>query len=280
MKTKINLIVSIFIFLISLSFISAVVVDSISMGKLYPGKTSSLTMDLKNNLEDDIQDVSLVLELDNTSFTTSGSSEDSEDEIREGKTEGFNFILKASASIKPGDYNIPYEITYTNWDDDKITKTGSFGVIVSARTELNYGIELDNNIVNEKGKISVKIINSGLGDIGFVYVKIISVNGFEILSTDEEYVGIVSSDDFELATFDVLFKKTNANLNAQIKYKDFDNKQETVLVPLSVKVYSKEKALELGLIEKDNKWVYGIIAGVIVIWFIYRKIKKKRKNRG
>ncbi len=280
MKTKINLIISIFIFLISLSFISAVVVDSISMGKLYPGKTSSLTIDIKNNLEDDIQDVSLILELDNTSFTTSGGSEDSEDEIREGKTEGFNFILKAPANIKPGDYNIPYEITYTDWDDDKITKTGGFGVTVSARTELSYGIELDNNIVDEKGKISIKIINSGLGDIGFVYVKIISVNGFEILSTDEEYVGTVSSDDFELATFDVLFKKTNANLNAQIKYKDFDNKQETVLAPLSVKVYSKEKALELGLIKKDNKWIYGVIAGVIVIWFIYRKIKKKRKNRG
>ena len=278
---KINPIISIFIFLISLSFISAVVVDSISMGKLYPGKTSSLTIDIKNNLEDDIQDVSLVLELGNTSFTTSGGSEDSEDEIREGKTESFSFILKASANIKPGDYNIPYEITYTDWDGDKITKTGSFGITVSARTELNYAIELDNNIVDEKGKISIKIINSGLGDIGFVYVKIISVNGFEILSTDEEYVGTVSSDDFELATFDVLFKKTNANLNAQIKYKNFDNKQETVLVPLSVKVYSKEKALELGLIKKDNRQIYGVIlVGLVLIWFIYRKIKKKRKNRG
>jgi hypothetical protein len=278
---KINPIISIFIFLISLSFISAVVVDSISMGKLYPGKTSSLTIDIKNNLEDDIQDVSLVLELGNTSFTTSGGSEDSEDEIREGKTESFSFILKASANIKPGDYNIPYEITYTDWDGDKITKTGSFGITVSARTELNYAIELDNNIVDEKGKISIKIINSGLGDIGFVYVKIISANGFEILSTDEEYVGTVSSDDFELATFDVLFKKTNANLNAQIKYKNFDNKQETVLVPLSVKVYSKEKALELGLIKKDNRQIYGVIlVGLVLIWFIYRKIKKKRKNRG
>jgi|TARA_Y100000034_G_C6867371_1_gene395472 hypothetical protein len=280
MKTQINLMISVFLVLISLSFISAVIVDSVSISALYPGQTSSLTVSVKNTLDDDVEDVSFILNLDDTSFTTSESSEDSEDEIREGKKENFNFVLKAPANMKPGDYNIPYEIKYTDVDENKTTKTGSFGITISAKTELDYNIELEDNIVDEMGKLSIKIINSGLGDIGFVSVNIVSASGFEILSSEIEYVGTVSSDDFESATFDVLFKKTSASLTANIKYKDFDNKEETKTISLPVKVYSREKALELGLIKKDNKWVYGVIAGLVLIWFIYRRIKKKRKNRG
>jgi len=278
MKIKIKLIVlSIFALLFSLSLVSALVIESVDINKVFPGQISPLTISVKNNLNDDVEDVSLVLKLDEILFTTSGSSEDSEDEIREGKKRNFNFALKISSNINPGDYNIPYELTYTDVEDERITKTGSFGVTVSAKTELSYGIELDNNIIDEKGKLSIKVINSGLGDIGFVYVKIISTNGFEVLSTNEEYIGAVGSDDFELATFDVLFKETGASLTAQITYKDFDNNQETKTILLPVNVYSREKALKLGLIKKDYRWVYGVIAGIILIWFIYRRIKKKNK---
>jgi len=279
MKIKIKLIIlSIFALLLSLSLVSALVIESVDINKVFPGQTTDLTIGIKNNLDDDVEDVSLVLNLDGTLFTTSGSSEDSEDEIREDKKRNFNFVLKISSTIAPGDYNIPYELTYTDADDEKILKTGSFGVTVSAETELSYSVELDNNIVDEKGKLSIKVINSGLGDIGFVYVKVISTNGFEILSTNEEYIGNVGSDDFELATFDVLFKETSASLTAQITYKDFDNNQETKTAFLPINVHSREKALELGLIKKDNRLIYsGVAVGVVLIWFIYRRIKKKNK---
>ena len=273
------IIISIFAILMSIGFISAVVVDTVTINKLFPGQTSQLTISVKNTLKDDVEDVSFVLKLDDTSFTTLGGSEDSEDEIREGRKETFSFVLKASSSIKPGDYNIPYEITYTDADDEKIRKTGSIGVTVTAETELSYSIESDNNVVNEKGKISVKVINSGLGDIGFVSVRIVSASGFEVLSADEEYIGTVGSDDFELATFDILFKRTNANLGVEITYKDFNNNEETKIVSLPVKVYSREKALELGLIKKNNTLIYtGSVLGIIIIWYIYRRIKKNRRK--
>jgi len=279
MKNKINfLIISMFIFLISLSFTSAIVINSVEIGKLYSGKSGSLSINVKNTFGDDVSDVSFILNLDNTGFTTLGSSQDSEDEIREGKKESFNFVLKASSNIKPGDYNIPYEIIYTDWNDEKITKKGSFGISVGAKTELSYGIETENNVALEKGKISFKMINSGLGDIGFVSVKIISKNGFELLSNNEEYIGTIDSDDFELASFDVLYKNTGASLTAQVTYKDFDNNIQTETINLPVKVYSREKALELGLIKKSNKLTYGLVIGLIIVWLVYRKLKKRNKN--
>jgi len=280
MKNKINLaIFSMFVSLISLSLASALIIESAEIDELFPGQASPLSITLKNTLEDDIEDVSFIIDLEDSIFTTLGSSEDSEEDIREGKKENFNFILKAPSNAKPGDYNIPYEITYTDWNDNKKTKTGSFGVTVSAKTELSYGIELENNIVGEKGRLSFKVINSGLGDIGFVSVKFISTNGLEVISSSEEYIGTVRSDDFEIATFDVLYKKESASLTARLKYKDFDNNEEIKTIILPVKVYSREKALELGLIEKSSTPIYIGIVVLVAAWLIYRKIRKSRKNK-
>ncbi len=262
------------------SFASAMVVDSVTSENLYPGQSADLKVSVKNTLNEDVDDVSLTLNLENTKFTTVGSSEDSEDTIDEDDSENFNFVLKAAADTSPGDYNIPYSLVWVGQNGTEATKSGTFGISVGAKTELSFSAESENNIVGHKGKVSVKIINSGLGDIGFVNVKIASASGLEILGTGEEYIGSVRSDDFELATMDALFKSTTASLTAIITYKDFDNAEHLETITLPVGVYSQEKALELGLISKSNTGLYVVIAIILLgIWYIWRRIKKARKRR-
>ena len=278
MNTKTPIILGMLI-LLSLASVSAVIVNSVEQGTLYPGESSQISLEVKNTLDQDVDDVSMVLNLGTTQFTSVGGSEDSEDEIEEDEEETFNFELKAPSNLAPGDYNIPYTITYT-FEDNESTKSGSFGLTVSARTELEFVVESEENIVGETGKVSLKIVNKGLGDIGFVSVKFISASGFEILSTKEEYIGTVRSDDFETATVDALFKKTLSQITAIVTYKDFENKAHSKTVILPVDVYSREKALEIGLIKKSNTMVY-VIAVVLIfaIWIIYRKIKKARRKK-
>ncbi len=279
MNNKILLTVALAV-LISLSFASAVVVNSVTQDDLYPGQSANLKVSIKNIFSYEVEQVSLILNLDKTLFTSVGSSEDSQDSIRDDDSESFNYELKAPSSIKPGDYNIPYTINYLDDNEDKQIKSGSIGITVKAKTELGYGVELQNNIINTKGKLSFKIVNSGLGDIGFVKVKIVSNNGFEILGSSEDYIGTVSSDDFETASFDVLYKSTSASLTAIVNYKDFENVDQTQTVTLPVKVYTQEKALELGLISKSKTGLYvTVILVLLVVWFIYRKMKKSRKDK-
>ena len=284
-KTQNFAVVSVLIVLFSLIFISAasltgdaILVDS-EYVTLFPGKEGSITMEVDNNEDYDIGDVSVSLNLEDLPFTSIGSNERNEDEIRDGDSEKFTFKIKAASSITPGDYNIPYTLIYTNDEGNRTTKTGSFGISVGAKTELSYSIKTKDNIVGSTGKVSVKIVNSGLGDIGFVSVKIVSSSGFEVLSSNEEYIGSIRSDDFELATFDVLYQKTTASITAFVTYKDFDNKEQSETVSLSVPVYSKEKALELGLIKKPNYTAYGFVAVLVVVWLVYRQIKKRRKKK-
>jgi hypothetical protein len=103
---------------------------------------------------------------------------------------------------------------------------------------------------------------------------------FELLSKDKVFVGTINADDTDLASFDVIYKNTNPSLSARIEYKDFDNNEEVETVDIPFKVYTREQALELGLIQKSNTVFYSVgVLVVIVAWFVYRKIKKRRKMK-
>ena len=280
-QTKITIISALLIFgiLISAHLISSLPLN-VDQQRLYPGEKTKISIDIENTLDDDIEDVSLVLYLSNTQFTSISGSETDIDNIDSDDKESLDFDIKASQSIKPGDYNIPYTLTYTI-DDNNLTKKtekGAFGITVGAKTELTYTIETETNVIGQKGKLSLKIVNKGLGDIRFVSVKL-NPQGYNLLGSDTIYIGTVSSDDFETATYDVVFNSQSPKLIATITYRDFDNNKISEDVNLPIKVYTKDEALKLGIIKSNSSIYYLIVFFIIVIAYItYRIIRKRRRN--
>jgi hypothetical protein len=265
--------------ILGLSFASAVVVSEVATQTLFPGSSSRAILEIKNTLSEDIEDVSVTLDLTNLPFTTLGSSEDSHDEINEDDEEDFTFNLKANSNIEPGDYNIPYEISYT-FKNDKFNKKGTFGIRVSSKTEISYSVETENPIINQLGQVSLKITNTGFGDIKFVTVKFLKNSDFNLLSSEEVYIGTVDSDDFETATFNVFFNKINPVFKAQVDYKDFDNKLITENIELPVKLFTREEALELGVIQDNSTPIYiSMIITLILAWILYRTLRKLIRKR-
>jgi len=280
MKTQTLFIASILALILIANIVSAIAVDA-NYITIYPGEQGKVTIDIENNENFDIEDVSVALILEELPFTVIGSSEKDLDDLDENDNDKAIFTIKASTDIKPGDYNIPYEVRYTNVNtDENEKKLGSFGIRVSAKTNIDFSVETKDNIIGKQGKISLKIINKGLGDVKFVSVQIFP-QGYELISSDKVYVGTIDSDDSDFASFDVVFKSKNPVLSAKVEYKDFDNNEKTENINLPVKVYTKEEALELGLIKKNNTPIYaGVVVILIFIWYVYRKIKKKRKSKG
>jgi len=271
-----------FLLVLTIGFAAGIIVDS-NYKTIYPGESEEIILEIENNENFDIEDVSFALDLSDLDFTTIGSSEKDVDDIDEDKDEKVSFNLRASIDIIPGDYNIPYILKYyvdVDNDSETYNKTGSFGLRVSAKTDLDFVVDVqDNAIVGEKGEVSLEIINKGLGEIKSVSVQIFP-QGFELLSKDKIFVGTIDADDSDTATFDVIYKTTNPILSAKVEYKDFDNKDQEETVNLSFKVYTKEKALELGILKKPNYIVYLVIGILVIAYIIYRILKKrKRKNR-
>lgn len=266
------------------AFASAVVVDS-EYVTTYAGEEASVKIEVENNFNYDIEDVSIKLNLENLPFTSVSSSEKELDDLDEDDDDSVIFTLKVSNDVVPGDYDIPYVVSYTNADtENKSSSEGSFGIRVSAKTDIDFSVEAQGEnteaaIVGQKGTISFRIINKGLGEIKFVSVQIFP-SEYELLSADKVYIGNIDSDDSDFATFDVIFKSASPTLSARVEYKDFDNKAQTETMTLPIKVYTREQALELGLIQENQTGLYiGIVAGLLIIWLVWRKIKKRRKNK-
>lgn len=281
-KTPISMSIALVFIIIAISQISAVTINSISTTPINPGEEASIIIEIENNNEKDAEDVSLNLNMENLPFTPIGSSEQSIDKLEEDDEETFIFRIKASNDISPKDYQIPYVLFYSI-DAQQKTRAGTTGISVRAFPELAYSLTTENSILSSEGKLNLKIINKGFADAKFLSMKIFPI-GFVLLSESEAYIGTIESDDFETATFDVIFTSQNPILTALVEYKDLENTDIKKPINLPINVYTEEQATELGLIKKNNLPLYiAIVIAVIILWLVFRAIRRSirraRRNK-
>mgnify|MGYP001616151674 FL=1 len=280
-KLNFRFITGILFLVLAINMASAVIVDA-DYVTLFPGEDGKISINIENNENFDIEDISISLVLEDVPFTSAGSSVRDINDIDEDDDDSVTFTLRPSTEIVPGDYSIPYRIDYVNSANtsQNFSKEGSFGIRISAKTDLDFTIETSEAaVLGSEGQISLEIINQGLGEIRSVSVQILP-GSFELLSKDKIFVGTIDADDSDTASFDVVYKGLNPVFSAKITYKDFDNNDQTKTVNLPVKVYTEEQALELGLISKSKTLTYFIVILVLfVIWYVWRRIRKRRKQK-
>ena len=266
--------------LILLPIASAITLTSVDYVKLSPGTESAISLVIKNTIGSDATDLSISLDARGIPITIVGSSEETIEELDENKKEEFTFIVRASNDAKPGDYQIPYTISYEDENSStRKTKTGVIGITIGSNPDISLSLTAETPVINNKGVINIKVVNKGFADAKFAFLKIYP-EGYTLFSEEEIYIGTISSDDFETASFDVKFTSKNPTFIATFEYKDFENnlKKETIEIP--IKIYSEEEAISLGIIEKSNLPLYiSIIVILIVIWIAWRIIAKRIRLR-
>jgi len=288
-KTMFALVIGIIYILSLISFSSALSVDADYI-TIYPGEQGSVKINVENNNNYDIEEVSVGFVLSTISptgelitlpFSALGSSEKTLDDLNDGDDDSATFTLKASTDITPGDYNIPYVVKYKKeGENTTLTQEGSFGIRVSARTDIDFSLETsDNAIIGKQGQVTLEIINKGLGEIKSVDVEFLP-NGFDLLSKNKIFIGTIDAEDSDTASFDVIYKSANPTFTAQISYKDFDNQDQVQTISLPVKVYTEEQAKNLGLVttSRTGFYILGIFI-VLIIWYFWRRSRKKRKEK-
>ena len=143
---------------ILISRASAVFISDINAQDTSPGKEGKVSITVENDLNDPIEDVSVRLDLTNLPFRSIGSSEDSVDEIDEDDEEDFSFTLKAANDVSPGDYQIPFILSYFINNTQKEQK-GSFGLSVTGNVDLVYTISAETPVVRERSEVTLTIVN-------------------------------------------------------------------------------------------------------------------------
>ena len=285
MKTKLKKISKILAYVIlalivMLNLSSALTIESFSTSpqEVAPGKAIILNIELKNNLEEDAQEISISLDLKDLPLAPyKSSSEASFDEIKEGKAKEVEFELIAESNAETGTYKIPIDISYKLDNETKIKKS-FVSVVVNSEPELRLSYE--GSIIKEKtNELTIKIVNSGLSEVKLLSLNIEDVSGLKVLNSKQVYIGDIDSDDFDTAEFNVLVSEkapSSLSLPVKLSYKDSLNNQKEENINLQIKTYTNEEAIKLGLIKKSN---IGMIAFAIIIliilYLVYRRLRKK-----
>lgn len=256
---------------------NAVYIKDTEVPVFSPGNTDTVKIYLKNDLDTDLDYVSFTLDFSNSPFNVIGSSEFSINNFDEGDTETLQFKIRADSKASSGDYAVPFTLTYT--DEEKVTKEGTIGFRIVSFPEISFIADAENPVLNTKGKITLKIINSGMGDARFSSIKIVP-GGYTLLSEDSAYIGEVSADDFETASFDVIYNSKNLHFTGFFDYTDIENKKTTIPFDIPLNIYNNEEAIARGIIKKSNTSFYiSLIIGLFIIWYLYRIIKRKMRRK-
>ena len=255
----------------------ALSVDSVSVQTVSPGEEGEIRVNVENEGNQDAEIVSFRLQFP-TGIIPLGSSEAFVNEIREDDDENFAFKFRVANDLSAGTYSIAYFINYEE-DGDEREQTGSIGVIISAQPEIEIIVDTEDQIIGQQATINIRIINKGLADASFVSLSLDSED-ITFLNEKSEYVGTIDSDDFEVSSFDILYNNRRPNLEVKLEYKDFDNTQQQITKDISLKAYTREEAINLGLIKRSNTMTYILlILAALIVWYILRRVKRNRKKQ-
>lgn len=259
----------------SVSAEGLIVTDAAALD-LAPGEQGRVEFVIKNTFSNDVEDVSLSLNLQGLPLSVVGSSESTLEEIEEDEDEETAFLLRVSPTAKPGDYQIPYTLTFKN---STRVKAGTLGIRIKGSVNLSLSLNAESPVVGGQGRLSYKIINTGFADARYVSLKI-ATEGMTLRSEDTVYIGDVSANDFETATFDVTYERAVPVVRTTLEYLDFSNEKQTRTILESPAVYTRDEAIERGIIKKSNTLLYtGIVITVIVLWIIWRAIRRRRRMK-
>ncbi len=283
MKSKLLILLTA-IFIAQLYLASALTISSVTSNpsEVQPGEKFSLDLTIKNNLNQDAENVIVSLNLNQQQIPFApyqSSNEKKIDSIIEDDKEKVGFNLIAFSDAVSGIYNIPVQITYNNGTSENFLVS----VIINAKPKIDISSEGPVLIRGTNGKITIKIVNSGLGNSKFLSLSLSQVSGTQIIGPNNVYIGNIDSNDFDTADFNV-FVNANApsliSLPVELIYTDSRNNQITENKIVLIKTYTAKEALGLGLMPKNNAPVIIIsVIGVLILFLIYRRIRKRNRNK-
>ena len=255
-----------------------------------PGQVSDVNIDLSNLGASALRDIAVRLNLDapveaattqvSLPFSPVGST--SEKRIRMlsgGDTQTLTFRLMTYPNADSRIYRVPISISYSDEAGNMVTKTDVIGLLVGSEPRVVPSVS-GVNLNPARTEVSLRFVNRGTIDLKFFNVRLKDSPDFRILSTsDEYYIGRLSSDDFDIANFIISFSGSadSITLPLEIEYMDANNNEYVEEVFLELDIESL-RTLQSSNGRGSGETIVFVLIVAVVGYFIYKKNKKKRKH--
>jgi hypothetical protein len=255
---------------------------SVQPENIAPGGEGILTITLENKASFPLYDIRAQLTLPAGIALLEDISTRKIPQMNAGESEVLRYKIISFPKTPEGVYTSSFSVNYLNHVATEREENNSFSIVVKGNPKIFAEIEKsDIYSGNEIGDVSINFVNNEVANIKFFTVELQNSPDYEILSSNKKYVGDLDSNDFQSADFKLNVKKDVREVKLPIKvyYKDTFNKdyEENINLDLMVKT-----SQELGI--KSNATAYYIFGGIvvlIVIFFVVRSFRNKRKyNKG
>jgi len=262
-----------------------------------PGKEFDLSIKLRNVADSPLEYIITKLDLlreDRTAATVTytefpfsplgSSNEKTIKMLASGRETEVKFKLVTDPDAESNVYKIPVIINYKDNYGMNYSRDHIITIVIADKPDIS--VLIDSSTVHEagkKGEVLIKFVNKGFSNIKFLNLKLKPNHKYELLSSDEVYVGNIDSDDYETAEFEVFVSPDATEyiyFPIHMEYKDDYNRDYSKDYNLKVKLYTKEEALKLGLQKKSN--TAGILIVIVIVVagvFGYRRYRKKKKKQ-
>ncbi|PIO03512.1 hypothetical protein COT48_04510 [Candidatus Woesearchaeota archaeon CG08_land_8_20_14_0_20_47_9] len=253
-----------------------------------PGQNVRLSLELKNVADVLLRNVKISLGISSTAtpFAPVGSTNEKlVEQIDKGRGASVDFELISEPDAAADVYKVPVTLTYQDSLGNNFSKSEIISLVIGDVPDL--AVLIDSSTAYTAGSIgvvTVKFVNKGLSDIKFLNARVTESGLFELLSSDDYYVGKIESDDYKTADFNLFVKNADGSrllLPLEVTYRDSNNRPYKESYDLSVRLYTRQEMKQLGLSRSSSSAGILVVLAVVVVGFIiYRKIKRRRKRTG
>lgn len=260
-----------------------------------PGKDATITIKVKNLADSLLKEVSLNLDLTLASLTTitdldqvpfvtmDSGTEKRIKQLKPGEEHYFTYKIRAYPTADSRVYKIPIILQYQDQLNTEYTQASLIGVVVNSEPDIS--IVLDDTGETKAGtktEVSIRFINKGLTDVKFVDVIIKDSEQFDLMSSEEVYLGNIDSDDYDTADFNIYIDQSatdSITIPVRFEYMDANNNKYEIEKDLEMKIFSEEEINQLGNGNDNQNVKYGLIglAIVVLLFIVYRVYRRCKK---
>lgn len=251
--------------------------------KVAPGTQSNMSIKLANLADSQLKNIEIGLELsDKLPMATSNAADKNLAKINSGETKTINYTINVDESAENSVYKLPIQTNFENTAGTEFQQSTTTGINVGGKPILEPGLNTEEKLsVGKTTEMTFRLVNKGHGPADFVELELKEGENYEVVGTNDVYIGSMDSDDFQTATFTIHTKDSSRSVSAdeinfpiQITYRDQDGKQnETKTV--EAELYTAQELRKYGITSQSS--IIPVIAAMIIIAIaiIYYWRKKK-----
>jgi len=248
---------------------------------LEPGKTITLSFDLKNEGLGTAKDIILSLDQSTTFIVPQSSGEFFINNLASSNSEKLSFQLTVSPDASIGTAVIPIRLSYNDETrSNNYTDIKEIGALITGKYNFIVTVESQDVLTSgTSGSMTVKIANAGTEQANYLAVKVVSPSNFD-LSPTTIYIGNLKSDDYD--TEKLLLKIGSVDpgdypISLQVSYKDSFGRSYNEVYSINAKVYSKAEYSLAHQVQSPYTMIIVIVVIIIIVFFIaYKKGYLKR----